>query len=782
MLGEAIHRKEDQRLLTGQGRFVEDVSLPGMAYVAFVRSPHAHAHVRNVHTERAFASAGVVAVIKHDTWKEYAISLPSIGGIQSTSNPYGDKTSGPPHPILGTHITHVGEPIAAVIADTPYAAADAAELVDIDYEVLPVVTWESAVDPDATQVHGGHDNIVARMQYAVGDVERAFEIAHRVIEKTFETQSLKSMAIECRGIVAHWDRTIPVLNIWSTTQVPYSIRDNLCAALALPADQVRIMARDVGGGFGLKGGLKPEDMIVGIAAFKLGMPLRWIETRLEHMISSNQCGRQRHDVRVAVGPDGRILALDLKLKKEVGAYNHYQTMLPSNTINHLTTHYKIPALRFEARSVATNTVPCSPYRGAGRVEAVFTMDRVLDAIAREFEEDPVVIRQRNIVPPTEMPYRNGLIYRDGNPITYKNLDFPLLLDAAIEQGEYWEWRRRQRELRKTGRAIGIGISSYVEAGGMGPSEKATIRIDTRGKATVFIGVNSQGQGHETTLAQICADTLSMPIADVTIVGGDTNAQDIGFGTGASRVAINAGNAIYLAGLALKKKMSSFAAQVLDCDEKDVEIKDGTVGVKRPRQQFMTFGELAVRSLRDRRMQDLDGAGLSSSKAFFPPTVTWSSGVNLVVIEIERDTGRVKILKYVFVHDTGKPLNPAIVEGQIRGGMAQGLGIGLGEQMLYDSEGQPLCGSLMDYYVPRAADVPDLALQHINFPTDDNPLGIKSVGESGPNSPPAALAAAVEDALDGKLEITRLPVSWSEVLKVLRAQSCSTSACSSEAAV
>jgi len=767
MLGRPVQRKEDYRFLTGSGRYVEDVQLPGLMYAAFVRSSRAHANVERIHTADAERCPGVRHIATYRSWKELTATLPSIGGIQGAASPYGDELKNPPHPIMSPHVTYVGEAIAVVIADSPYAAADAANLVEVEYEELPIVTFEHAMKPDSARVHADYDNVVAQMRFNVGDIDDAFSSADFTIEKRFEVQSVKAMAIECRGITVHWDAALDTLNVWSTTQAPYSLRDTIANTLGLPGDQVRVIARDVGGGFGLKGGIKQDDLIVAIAAFKLKVPIRWIETRMEHMVASNQSGRQRHDVRVACDNTGRILGLDLDLVKEVGAYNHYSTMLPANTVNHLTTHYKVPSLRFTAKSVATNTVTAAPFRGAGRVEAVFTMDRILDGIARKLRIDPFHVRMHNIVRYEEMPYLNGLIYRDGNPVKYKELNFPLLLETAIEKIDYWQWRDRQKSARRQGQLVGIGISSYVEAGGMGPSESATIKLDGGGRASVLVGVNSQGQAHETTLSQICSATLGISIDNISVHGGDTRAQHLGFGTGASRVAINAGNAVYRASIELKAKIVALAASIFECDPAEVEVSDGVAAIKGRGQQFITFGELATRSQRHRKMADLGGAGLVASASFFPSTVTWSSGVNVVVVEIDRYTGQPKILKYVFVHDSGEPLNPAVVEGQIMGGMAQGLGIALGERALYDVDGQVLSGSMMDYFVPRATDVPRVDLCHVVFPTDDNPLGIKSVGESGPNSPPAAIASAIEDALDGRLEITSLPISWDSIVQTIR---------------
>ena len=758
MLGRAVRRKEDKRFLTGLGQYVDDVSFPGMLHLVFVRSPHAHATVKNIEISAALRVDGVVGIFSGDSWPEISAILPALVGITGAGFSYCDQASAPPHPAFSRHITYVGEQVAAVVGETVYAAADGAAAVDVEYETLPCAAdWHSAIRSEAPRVHEGFDNRVAHLQHAVGDVEAAIATADIVIERRFEVGSLKAMSIECRGVAARWDATTHTMEVWSTTQMPYVLRDVLSRVLGLAPDNVRVRARDIGGGFGLKGAFYPEDIIAPVIARRLGRPVRWSETRLEHMISSSQSGRQTHDTRVAATKDGIIQAVDVKLYKEVGAYNHFDMMVPTNTVNHLPTHYRIRNIRVEGWSIMTNTVPVSPYRGAGRVQAVFTMDRILDAIARATGLDPAEVRRRNIIRPEEMPFRNGLIYRDGNPVTYEGIDFPAMLEAALERSDYKGWRERQRKAREQGRFIGIGISSYVEAGGMGPCEGATVGIDDRGRVAVKVGVNSQGQSHETTLAQICACALDAPYEDIDVLGGDTQVQRIGFGTGASRVAINTGSAVHNAALQVRRKVIKLAAAVMECAEDEIEITEGVAGISGKRQQFIRFGDLAQLAARHPIMGPLGGPGLIATEFFYPPNVVWSSGVLVIVIEIDRNSGRIQILKCVFIHDSGKPLNPQVVDGQISGGFAQGIGIGIGEEMIYDAEGQALSGSLMDYFVPRAADIPDLEIGHFTFPTAANPLGIKSVGESGPNSPPAALAAAIEDALEGTVEITRVPV-------------------------
>ncbi len=768
MLGKAVPRKEDIRLITGRGLYVEDVQLPGMCYAAFVRSPYARADILKVNKAAALAVPGVVGVFDGSEWPELKARLPELNGSVTLTSPYIDHIKIPHHHLFSRRASYVGEQVAVVVGESPYAAADGVAAIEVEYEPLPAVAaWQAAMKPNAPRVHDGFDNVVAHLKHQVGDIGAAFSTADIVLKRRYETQSLKCMAIECRAVAAQWDTATNTLNIWTTGQFPYMTRGTVAGVLGLSEEQVRVLARDVGGGFGLKGVLYAEDVIIPVLAYHLRRPIRWAETRNEHMISSNHCGNQAHDVRIAAKRDGTILGLDLKLYKEVGAYDHFDMMLQINTVNHLTTHYKVPALAIEGWAISTNTPPGSPYRGAGRVEAVFTMDRALDAVARETGLDPIEVRNRNIVTPADMPYRNGQIYRDGVPVEYHDIDFPLLLKKAAECIDYQGWRERQKDLRARGRHIGIGIGSYVEAGGLGPCEGSTIKIDGQGRISVFVGVNSQGQSHETTLAQVCAYTLGAKFEDVSVFGGDTRLMNFGFGTGASRVAVNSGNAVLCATGTVRRKVVSLASRILGCAENEIVINDSIVSVAGAQQNFITLGELAARSVRDRRMIGLGGPGLHATEFFYPKTVVWGSGVNMAVVEVDRRTGAVEILKYVVVHDCGLPLNPLVVEGQISGGFAQGLGIALGERLVFDDEGQVLTGSLMDYFVPRASDVPDIQIEHVVFPTNDNPLGIKSVGESAPNAPGAALSAAIENALENRIDITKLPVTRSTILAALR---------------
>lgn len=770
MFGRSVPRVEDRRLVQGRGLFVEDLHVPAMASAVFVRSERAHANVR-VDASRAIECFGVIDVITPGSWPELAWEIPlRLGTTGGSAIPYGARSDGAPRPLLGSRAARVGEPLAMVLSHDPYLAADAATLVDVEYQDLPVATWPDVLDGAAPQAHPGHDNVVAEMGHCVGRIDEAFDGAQIVIEKDLQFQNLKSMAIECRGAVASWDPASATMTVRSTNQSPYTLRAAVAGLLGLGANQVRVVSQDIGGSFGLKGRLAPEELMICLAARKLGIPVRWIETRLEHMLAADQNGRSRHRVKAAARADGTLLGLDLSLSKETGAFNHFDVLLPSNTVNHLTTQYRIPAIRVQARCFATNTAPVSPYRGAGRIEATFTMDRILDAVARSAGLDPLVVRERNLVRADDLPYRNGMIYRDGLPIEYRDTDFPRILRAAAERIDYWGWRARQKALRASGRLIGLGISSYVEGGGLGPSETAVLQVEPNGDVTVALGVACMGQSHETTIAQVCSQVLGLPLDRIRVRGGDTAGVPIGFGTSASRVAISAGNAAHIASGRLLRKIRGFAAVLLSCAEEEVELRDGWVASRSDGAgRRIGLGDLATQALRHPAMAAFDSPFLTASGTFHPRTVVWSSGVNIAVVEIDPDTGRPEILRYVFAHDCGHPINPDVVDGQLCGGFTQGLGIAFGEEHRYDEQGQVISGSLMSYYVPRAADVPVIEIEHLVFPSTENPLGIKAVGESGPNSPPAALAAAVEDALEGAVSIDRLPISWDAILLALAAR-------------
>jgi carbon-monoxide dehydrogenase large subunit len=531
------------------------------------------------------------------------------------------------------------------------------------------------------------------------------------------------------------------------------VRAAVASYLGLALERVRVLAPDTGGSFGTKIAVYPEDVLVPALAYRLRRPVKWIQTRTEFMQSSHQAREQQHTARLAASRDGRLLALDVKLVKDVGAYHVFSTSEPTNTILGLPSQYRVPAIHAEAVSVVTNKVASSPYRGAGRPEAVLVIERLLDRLARHLGMDPAELRLKNLVTPEEMPYATALVYRDGVPVRYDGGDYPLELRRALALADYDGWRTRQHELRRAGRHVGLGIAAYIEAGGSpSPGEWATVRVDDHGQVAVLIGVAGSGQGHETVFAQVCAERLGARFDDVHVQGGDTTLVPHGYGTAASRVAINTGNAVALAASSVKRKACRVAARLLECDPQDVRIEEGKAFVTGAPMRAVPLARIAQAAVRDRSLADLGGPGLWATDFYALPTVTWASGVHVAVIEVDPDTGQLTILRYAMVHDCGRQLHPVIVDGQVMGGFAQALGVSLGERVVYDEAGQLLTGSLMEYPLTRAADIPEVASEHLELPTDHNPLGVRGVGEGPACAPAAAIANAVDDAFEGRLAI------------------------------
>ena len=760
MIGQSPPRREDERLVTGRGRFIDDIAPPGVLHVALVRSTHAHARLVAVETAAARALPGVSVFVAADLPQ---LDAPLHAAHADPGNPYVRlDTPRPQRPLARDEVRYVGEPIAAVVARDPYAAADAAEAVRVEYDPLPaMLDAEAGMRVDAPAAHSGLANVVGHVSTAIGDVERAFAGADVIVEDHPRHGRVSSMAMETRGICARFDPDTQSLTIWAPHQSPYAVRDAVAGRLGLPVESVRVVVPDTGGGFGPKEGVYSEDLLVPVLAHRLGRPVKWIQTRAEFMLSTHHAREQAHHARLAATRAGKILGLDVRIVKDVGAYHYHSVNEPTNTINHLPSMYKVPAFRAEAFSVVTNKVPSAPYRGAGRPEAILVMERLLDRLAATVGLDPAAIRALNLVGPSEMPYRPGLVYRDGVAVRYDGGDYPRELERALALLDYPRWRARQRELRAQGRHLGVGIAGSLEAGGSSrPGEWATVKVDEHGHVEVLIGVSASGQGHETVFAQVCAEHLGARFDEIRVRGGDTALVPHGYGTGASRVAVNTGNAVMNAATTVRGKACRVAARLLECASEDVRIEDSRAFVIGTPARAIALGDLARAALRDKTLIEEGGPGLWASRFWAPPTVTWASGVHAAAVEVDAETGRVVILRYVIVHDCGRQLHPVIVDGQIVGGFAQGLGIALGEDIVYGEDGQVLTTTLMDYLVPRADDMPPLLVQHLQFPTDHNALGVRGVGEGATGPPPAVIANAVADAFEGRLAI-RTPVATPE---------------------
>ncbi len=762
-IGLSVKRREDRRLLTGRGHYVDDVRLPHLCHAAIVRSPHAHARILDVDARRATALPGVVAVLTIADLPECAAAVPSLV-TSPRFRPYVQPA------IAGPKVRHAGEAVAVVVADDVYRAADAAEVLDVRYAVLPAVaTVEAALAKGAARVFDEWpDNVAGPSAGAVGDVTRGFAQAHVVVEARLSVPRVAAMPIEPRGVVVQPDAPDGRLTVWASTQMPFAVRAAIAAALDLAEEQVRVIAPDVGGGFGAKGHVYPEDVLIPAVARRLGRAVKWIETRREHFLATAPDRDQHHQLRLGVASDGAIAAIETTFTRDGGAYPVLGDVITLNTINHLPGPYRVAHLKGSAVNVVTHKTFTGAYRGAGRPEVAYVLDRLLDRAARRLGMDPAELRRRNLIRFDEMPYTTGLRYRDGIPIVYDPADYRAAFDRLLARFGYDEWRAAQKGRRASSRPIGIGLSAYLEGTGIGPFEGADVRIDPSGMVYLQIGVSSQGQSHETTLAQVCAAELGVDTERVVVVGGDTAVLGYGNGTIASRVAAVTGPAVARTSREVARKARLVAGELLECAPTDVVFAGGRAHVAGMAGRSIELGELARGSLRSPTLL-LEGApGLHACAFFRPETVTWAFGAHACALEVDVETGAVRLLRYAAVHDCGRPLNPMVVEGQLHGGIVQGIGAALGEELIYDGGGQLLTGSLMDYGVPKADEVPPLDVVALDFPSTRNEMGIKGVGESGIISPVPAIANAVEDALaDRDVAIERVPLTAASVWEALR---------------
>jgi carbon-monoxide dehydrogenase large subunit len=770
--GASVARVEDPRFLRGEGRYVDDLKLPGMLHAAFVRSPHAHARIVAVRPGAAAARPGVARVFAFADLAAVMRPLPLFGAVPPGLAARVDvrMKQVPQLPMARDVVRYVGEIVAMVVADSRALAEDAAELVEVDYEPLPaVVDMVAAAEPGAPVLHPEWgDNVAVAFATGFGDVEAAFRAADVRVRERFDVQRYVGMPIETRGVVARWDPRDGSLTTWNATQVVHFVQQGLVEALGLPPHKVRVIAPDVGGGFGTKANGYPEDLLVPAAAIACRRPVKWTEDRREHMMAAAHARHQVHDIEVAARRDGTLLAVRDRIWVDLGAYNTWGIVLPYNTVAHLLGPHRVPALAAECRGVVTNKTPNAPYRGAGRPETVFAMDRILDRLAEALDLDPAELRRRNYLTAADLPYELDIPYRDGNPLVYDSGDFRANLEAALEAIGYGDRRREQAELRARGIYRGLGISGYVEGTAIGPYEGATVRLDAAGRAVVATGAASQGQGHETSLAQIAADALGLPLEWVTVVGGDTAAIPFGIGTFASRSAVNAGTAVHAAATRVREKLQAAAAALLEAAPADVELADGRAAVRGAPGSAVPL-ERVIQSALPTFARPGGAADFEATVYHPQSTVTYTSAVHVAWVEVDVDTGAVRLLRYVVAHDCGRLINPTIVEGQIHGGVAQGVGGGLFEELVFDAQGQLLTGTLMDYLVPTAMELPPIETVHLEFPSPRNPLGIKGIGEGGAISPPAALANAVEDALRPfGVRVTATPLGPARVLALLAA--------------
>ena len=769
--GAAVKRREDPRFLRGDGRFIDDVALPGMFHAAFLRSPHAHAVVKTIHTAAAAVAPGVARVFTFGDLNRWMKPLPLFGAVPAglAAVVKFDVRQAPQWALCRERARYVGEIVAMVLAESRAAAEDAVDLIEVDWEPLPpVVDMVRAGEPGGPLVHQEWGtNVGVGFSHSIGDADAAFARADVTVSETFHIQRYVGMPLEGRGVVAAWDRRDGTLTTWNSTQVSHFVQQGLTTALGLLPHKIRVIAPDLGGGFGTKASGYPEDALVPIAAMAVGRPVKWIENRREHMSGAAHARHQIHAISLAATRDGAILAVRDRIWLDLGAYNVWGVVLPYNTVAHLIGPHRIKSMRVDVQAVVTNKTPNAPYRGAGRPETVFAMDRIVDCLARELRIDPAEIRRRNYIRPDELPYDLGMPYRDGNPLVYDTGDFPLALEQALEAAGYRQFRAEQTRLRAEGVYRGVGISGYVEGTAIGPFEGATVKLDLAGRVIVATGAINSGQGHETSFAQIAADALDVPLDWVTIVGGDTAAVPFGVGTFASRSAVTAGSSIADACREVRAKLVRAASVLLEAGPDDIEIDDGRVFVRGSPGSAVDLARVVQASIPTFARPGVASPDFEASAYHHVPTVTYASAVHVAQVEVDVGTGGVKLLRYVVAHDCGRVINPTIVEGQVHGGVAQGVGGALFEEMVYDETGQLLTGSLMDYAVPKADDLPPIETVHLEFPSPRNPLGVKGLGEGGAISPPAAIANAVEDALAPfGVRVTETPLTAARIVALL----------------
>jgi carbon-monoxide dehydrogenase large subunit len=733
LIGASVRRVEDPILVTGKGCYTDDIQLPGMLHMALLRSPYPHARITSIDTSAAKAIAGVEAVLTGaDIGERLNISSPVLVPGQKT----------PPHPALARGVVHAaGVPVAAVVAQNRAAAQDGANAILVEYEALPsVVDAEKALEPGAPLAR---EELESNVCYTAikkgGDVDKAFTQAEHIVRMHIASPRQVALPIEPRGAVANPEPMGQGLTVWLSTQAPHRVRADLAIALGFPEHKIRVIAPDVGGGFGSKGPLYREYVLACYFALKLGRPVKWIATRSEDFVTMIQGRDQAMTSELALKRDGTILGLKVRVVANLGAYLYSNTAGPPQRMMAMAPGcYQIRDVYVEVVAVFTNTVPTGPYRGAGRPESVLNIERLIDKAASELGIDRVEIRRKNFIRPEQFPYRTGV------GVEYDSGDYEKSLAEALRLSGYADLIRYRDEARARGELVGVGMSTFVEPSGGAGFESGTVRVERTGEITVLTGSSSHGQGHETVFAQVAAEKLRVSMDHVAIRHGDTLAVQQGVGTFGSRSAVMGGGALAIAIERVVEKARRIAAHLLEAAAEDVVQADGGFAVAGVPNRTVTWRQIAAAAYG--RLPPGIEPGLQETVFFDPKREAWGFGSHVAVVRIDRDTGNPKLEKLVLVDDCGVVINPMIVEGQIHGGVAQGLGEAFREQMLFGEDGQVITGTLMNYAVIRASDMPPLILGETVTPNPFNPLGVKGVGECGTNGAPPAVANAVMDAL------------------------------------
>ena len=751
VIGQAVKRQEDIRLIRGQGQYTDDVKLPGMLYAHMVRSPYAHAKIVSIDTSLAKNMPGVVAVFTGHDLKD------GVGLIPTAWIPPDSDLKVPPHPVLAYDEVHYqGDGVAVVIAESPYAARDAAFEISVQYDPLPVVTDPyQATQDTAPLVHPGIAHNVAFHWKAGENLDDVFAGAEVVVKQQFRQQRLIPSAMEPRSATAQYRAADGTLTVWATTQNPHILRFLMSGLLGIPEHKLRVVAIDVGGGFGSKIACYPDELIVSWASRKLNRPVKWTETRQENFLATTHGRDHVQEVELAGTKDGQIQAIRVKSFSNMGAYLStaapgVPTILFGLIINGA---YHIPHASSDVFGVLTHTSPVDAYRGAGRPEATFLIERMVDLYAQSIQMDPLTVREKNLIQPQEFPYSNafGLEYDSGN--------YQEALAKALQIFDYPAFRREQENLRKQGKYVGVGFSTYVEMCGLGPSEvagavgfqgglweSATVRVHPTGKVSVFTGASPHGQGEETTFAQIVSEELGIPVEDIDVIHGDTQQIAMGWGTYGSRTTVVGGAAIHLANQKIIEKARQIAAHKLEVGVNDVVFENGVLSVRGLPERQMRFQDVVLDAYLAWNLPPGLEPALEGTAFYNPQNFTYPFGVHIAVVSVDAETGDVTLMRYVAVDDVGKIINPMIVEGQIHGGLAQGIGQALWEGAEFDPQGQLMTGSFLDYALPKARFFPKFEIAHTETPSPHNPLGVKGVGETGTIASTPAIVNAVMDAL------------------------------------
>ncbi|MDR7522761.1 MAG: xanthine dehydrogenase family protein molybdopterin-binding subunit [Armatimonadota bacterium] len=766
MFGASIKRREDPRLITGEANFLEDIRLPGMLHAAILRSAHAHARIRAIRTTKAAKAPGVVGVF---TGKDFADLNPlpcawQAGGVKNNVNT--------PRVLEIDRVTFTGAGIAVVVADDPYAAEDALALIEVDYEPLPVVVDpEEAIRPGAPQLHENAPNNIC-MDWSCGDreaTEKALRAADVVIRQRLINQRLIPTPIEARGAVAQYFPTTGEYTVWMTSQAPHVMRLLMAAfVFGIPETKIRVISPQIGGAFGSKIYLYPEYCLVAALAKKVGRPVKWLETRKENYVATTHGRDHITDLEVGARADGTVVALKVKTLANLGGIlSTIAPGIPTTLYGRmLSGAYRIPNISCNVVGVYTNTGMVDAYRGAGRPEATYVVERAMDLVAHKTGLDPAEVRRRNFIPPEAFPYDPVGILAG---LRYDSGDYDRALTRALQMAGYEAFRREQAQARRQGRYLGVGLSTYVEICGVAPSawiglpgqgwgaglwESANVRVHLTGKVVVTTGSQSHGQGHETTLAQLAADELGVPVDDVIVQHSDTLGTPFGYGTYGSRSAAVGGVAVHMSLQKIKEKARRLAAHLLEAAVDDVVFEGGRAYVRGAPDRAKTIQELALAASVGYNLPAGMEPFFDETSYYDPPNCTFPFGAHVCIVEVDPDTGWVKILRYIAVDDVGRVINPLIVDGQVQGGIAQGVAQALWEGAVYDRNGQLLTATMMDYAVPKAGFFPRFELDRTVTPSPTNPLGVKGAGETGTIASPAAVVNAVMDAL-APLGVTHL---------------------------